>query len=136
MAWADYLFHDLGDKADRLTCLAPSTDAEIKEKISALTSSYTTQLAEDTFRPGTVFESFHYQAKTPISNKALLAGFLMLRLNRCVVSKLSHKVIEADVVYPAVLLAFGRGITLLPTIVGCIQSEHWALTRPSAKWRL
>ena len=42
MAWADYLFHDLGDKADRLTCLAPSTDEEIKEKISASTSSYTT----------------------------------------------------------------------------------------------
>jgi len=42
MAWANYLFNDLGDKADRLTRLAPSTDAEIKEKISASTSPYTT----------------------------------------------------------------------------------------------
>ena len=57
----------------------------------------------------------------------------MLWLNRCVVSKLSHKVIVADVVYPAVLLAFGRGITLLPTIVGCIQSGLWALTKTFCK---
>ena len=66
MAWADYLFIGLGDKADRLTRLAPSTDAEIKERISALKPSYTTDSVEDTFRPGTVFESFHYQGKTPI----------------------------------------------------------------------
>jgi len=30
------------------------------------------------FRPGTFFESFHHQAKILISNRALLAGFLML----------------------------------------------------------
>jgi len=33
------------------------------------------------------------------------------------------------VVYPAVLLAFGRGIILLPMMVGCIQSELWALAK-------
>ena len=42
---------------------------------------------------------------------------------------LSHGVIEAEVVYPVVLLAFGRGITLLSTMMGCIQSEHRALTK-------
>ena len=35
----------------------------------------------------------------------------------------------ADVVYPAVLLAFGRGISLLLTMVGCIQSGLWALAK-------
>jgi len=65
------------------------------------------RIAEDTFRPGIVFESFHYQAKTSFSNRALLAGFLMLWLKRCVVSTLVHEVIVADMVYPAVLLAFG-----------------------------
>jgi len=30
MARANYLFNGLGDKADRLTCLAPSRDAGIK----------------------------------------------------------------------------------------------------------
>ena len=49
MAWANYLFNGLGDKADRLTRLAPSTDAEIRERISASTSSYTTESAEDIF---------------------------------------------------------------------------------------
>jgi len=106
MAWANYLFNDLGDKADRLTRLSPSTDVELKERISASTYSNTTKLNEDTFRPCTIFENFHYQAKTPISNRALLAGFLMLWLKRCIVPTLPHKVIVTDVVYPAVLLAF------------------------------
>jgi len=51
MAWANYLFNGLGDKADRLTRLAPNTDAEIKERISVSISSYTTESNEDTFRP-------------------------------------------------------------------------------------
>jgi len=65
MGWADYLFSCLGDETDRLTRLALSTDAEIKERINASTPSYTIDSIEDTFRPGTVFESFQYQAKTP-----------------------------------------------------------------------
>ena len=39
----------------------------------------------------------------------------------------------ADVAYPAVLLAFGRGIALLPTMVGCIQSGLRALTKTFCK---
>ena len=39
----------------------------------------------------------------------------------------------ADVAYPAVLLAFGRGIALLPTMVGCIQSGLRALTMTFCK---
>jgi len=91
------------------------------------------ELVEDTFTPGTVFESFHYQAKAPISNKALLAGFLMLWLKRCVVPTLPHKVIVANVVYPAVLLAFSQSIALLSMIVGCIQSRLQALTKTFCK---
>jgi len=44
------------------------------------------------------------------------------RCVRCVMPRLSYEVIVADVIYPAVLLAFGRNITLLPAMVGCIQS--------------
>ena len=65
-------------------------------------SSYTTESNEDTFKPDTVFESFHHQARVPISDRALLASFLMLWLKRCVVPTLPHEVIVADVVYPAV----------------------------------
>ena len=42
---------------------------------------------------------------------------------------LSDKVIVTNVVYSTVLLAFGRGIALLPTMVGCIQSRLQALTK-------
>jgi len=120
MAWVDYLFNGLRDKANQLTRLAPSTDAEIKKKISISTSSYTTESAEDTFRPGTVFESFHHQAKIPITNGALLVGFLMLWLKRCVMLTFPYEVIVTGVVYPTILLAFGRSIALLPMMVGCI----------------
>ena len=78
MAWTDYVFNGPGDKANQLTHLTSSTDAKIKERISASTSSYTTESAEDIFRLGIVFDSFHHQAKIPISNRALLARFLML----------------------------------------------------------
>ena len=68
-----------------MTSLAPSSDEEIAERIDASVSSYTTESNEDTFKPDTIFESFHHQAQIPISNRALLAGFLMLWLKRCVV---------------------------------------------------
>ena len=53
----------------------------------------------------------------------------MLWLKRCVVPTLPHEVIVADVAYPVVQLAFGRGIALLPTMVGCIQSGLRALAK-------
>jgi len=42
MAWVNYLYNGLGDKADQLTRLALSTNVEIKERISVSTSTYTT----------------------------------------------------------------------------------------------
>ena len=67
-------------------------------------TSYVTESSEDTFKPDTVFDSFHHQAKIPISDRALLAGFLMLWLKQCIVPALPYEVIVADVVYPAVSL--------------------------------
>jgi len=102
MPWASYLFNGINEKDSPVTSLAPCTDEKIAERIDASVSSYTTESNEDTFRPDTVFESFHHQAQVPISDRALLAGFLMLWLKRCVVPTLPHEVIVADVVYPAV----------------------------------
>ena len=133
MAQANFLFNGLGDKADRLTHLDLCTDMKIEERISASTSSCTKKLAEDTFRPGIIFESFHHQARTPVSNRALLGRFLMLRLKRCIMPTLLHEVIVADVVYLAVLLAFGWDIGLLPMMVGCIQSGLQELTKTFCK---
>jgi len=57
----------------------------------------------------------------------------MLWLKWRVVPTNPHEIIVADVVYPAVLLAFGWGIALLPTMVGCIQSGLQALAKTLCK---
>ena len=112
-----------------MTSLAPTTDEEIAERIDASASSYTTESNEDTFKPNTVFESFHHQTRVPISDRVLLAGFLMLWLKRCVVPTLPHEVIIADVVYPVILLAYGKSIALLPAMMAGIQSGLRALVK-------
>jgi len=53
----------------------------------------------------------------------------MLWLKRCVVPTLPHEVIIADVVYPAVLLAYEKSIVLLPAMVAGIQSGLRALVK-------
>ena len=73
---------------------------------------------EDTFKPDTVFDSFHHQAKIPISGRALLAEFLILWLKWYVVP-----IIVTDVVYPTVVLIHGRPFSLLSAMVGCPQSR-------------
>jgi len=55
MSWVSYLFNSLNEKDSPVTSLAPCTDEEITERISASTSSYTTELNEDTFKPDMVF---------------------------------------------------------------------------------
>ena len=129
MSWASYLFKGINEKDSPVTSLAPYTDEEIAERINASVSSYTTESNEDTFKPDTVFESFHHQARVPISDRALLAGFLMLWLKRCVVPTLPREVIITDVVYPAVLLAYGKSIAHLPAMVAGIQSGLRALVK-------
>ena len=129
MSWASYLFNGINEKDSPVTSLAPCTDEEIAERINASASSYTMESNEDTFKTNTVFENFHHQARVPISDRALLAGFLMLWLKRCVVPILPHEVIVTDVVYPAVLLAYGKSIALLPAMVTGIQSGLRALVK-------
>ena len=85
MSWASYLFNGINEKDSLATSLTPYADEEITERINASTSSNTSESNEDTFRPDMVFESFHHQDRAPISDRALLAGFLMLWLKRCVV---------------------------------------------------
>ena len=102
--------------------LALSTNEEVFERISASTSSYTTESNEDTYKLEMVFESFYHQAKVSMSDQTLLAGCLMLWLKRYVVPTLLHEVIVADVMYPTILLAHGKSIALLLTMVAGIQS--------------
>ena len=129
MSSVSYLFNDINEKSSPMTYLASCTDEEIVERISVSTSSYMIESNEDTFKPSTVFESFHHQARIPISDRALLAGFFMLWLKRYVVPTLPYEVIVADVVYPTVLLAHEKSISLLPAMVAGIQSGLRVLTK-------
>jgi hypothetical protein len=126
--WANYLFPGVEDKRSPIGRLKVATNDEIEERISQTVGFYTTESAEDAFKADTTFESFHHQARTPISDRALLAGFLMLWLKKCVVPTLPHEAISMDVVYPAVMLACGRPIGLLPAMVSCLQSGLRVLT--------
>ena len=111
----------LGEKSGLVTRLATSTNIEIMERISESVTSYATESIQETFKSDTVFDSFHHQAMIPISNRALLAGFLMLWLKKCVVPTLPYKVIIVDVACAAILLAYNWFLGLLPTMAGYPQ---------------
>jgi len=53
----------------------------------------------------------------------------MLWLKRCVAPILPHEVVVADMVCPAVLLAYGKSIALLLAMIAGIQSGLWALIK-------
>jgi len=69
ISWANYLFQDLREKLVSVTLLAASTDTEIEKRISESAISHITESNEDTFRPDTVFDSVHHQAKALISER-------------------------------------------------------------------
>ena len=75
-----------------------------------------------------ILRSFHHQACRPTSRKALLPGFLMVWLKRCVVPSPSSDVIHPTVLLPDVRLVHGRSLGLLPAMVCCIQRGLRALT--------
>lgn len=65
--------------------------------------------------------------QTPISDRGLIVGFLMLWLKRCVIPSLPHDAIAIEVVYSVILLAHGKPLGLLLAIVCKIQSDFWKL---------
>nr|ABD63154.1 hypothetical protein 20.t00006 [Asparagus officinalis] len=126
--WADYLFQNLNRKDVAVSRVAVVSLKDAKARIKAPGATYKTEHAEDDFEASVEFESFHYQATVPISDTALLAGFFMIWLKRCVVPSRPIESILAEVVYPAVLLAHGRPVSLLTAMVGCIQNGLRVLT--------
>jgi len=128
LSWANYMFPGVDDKNVFVTRRGVCTDEEYTARITDSEEFYSTDSNEDIFKPDTLFESFHRQAQTPISDRALLADFLMLWLKKCMVPTLPHEAISIDVVYPKVLLAHGRPLGLLPAMVSCIQSGLRLLT--------
>lgn len=83
---------------------------------------YKTNSNEDEFKANTSFKSFHHQAHTLVSDRALIAGFLMLWLKHYIISSLCHDAITIEVVYLAVLLVHGKPLGLLLVMLCKIQS--------------
>ena len=121
LSWAEYLFQNLSDKNAAVSRREASTPETIQALINDATVHYVSEGIEDDFPAQTEFESFHHQAATPISDMALLAGFLMLWLKRCVVPTRPIDAVMIEVAYPAVLLAHGRPINLLSAMTCCLQ---------------
>ena len=113
-----------------VTVLGICDQATIAKRI--FESPHTLHIADsdqDNFKAGDTFESFHHQAGNAISEKALLAGYLMLWLKRCVVpSSTNFDMLVAEVIYPAVCLAYGRPYSLLTAMIACTQSGLRKLT--------
>ena len=69
------------------------------------------------YERGDVFLSFHCQASRPIFRQALLAGYLLAWLKRCVIPLPPHDGIMSLVILPAVQLVHRHSLGLLPTMV-------------------
>ena len=80
------------------------------------------------YEKGDILRSFHHQARRLMSRKALLAGFLLVWLKRCVVPSSFSDVVLPTVLLPAVCLVCGRSLGLLPAMVCCIQRGLRVLT--------
>src|SRR5436853_1059345 len=81
-------------------------------------SSYLLEDAVAGHAAGSLVESYHYQSTRTISRRALMAGFLMLWLKRCI---LPAEKISANVILPAVLLCFNHSVALLPALIANIH---------------
>lgn len=57
----------------------------------------------------------------PLSEAALLVGFLMIWLKKCVEPSPPYEVIFATVALPAVQLAGSHPVALLPALIGNLQ---------------
>lgn len=74
--WDNDLFQDVDYPEVAVTKLNPLNQTAIKARIANLgATSYVRESDEDGFKVGTSFQNFHYQAKMPIFDKVLMAGF-------------------------------------------------------------
>src|SRR4051812_41650556 len=88
-------------------------DAEGRMGEFGLPLSRVSQVAMGEFPIGFLIESYHYQSTRAISERALMVGFLMIWLKRCI---LPAENINADVVLPTVILCFDHNTALLPVL--------------------
>ncbi|XP_020250925.1 uncharacterized protein LOC109828310 [Asparagus officinalis] len=121
--FANYLFQNLegssSDSVRELDILTVTAVNELVEKSGA--QSYTTASVEGAFPAGTKFRSFLCRAQKSIKPRSLLAGYLALWLKKCVVPHQCSDALPLEVLFPAVQLAHGRELSLLPAMVASIH---------------
>ncbi|XP_020271479.1 uncharacterized protein LOC109846644 [Asparagus officinalis] len=120
--FADYLFKNLEDRSGEVCGLSPLSPGDINRLLEKTNAQSYTSHSEDGFSHGTKFRSYLFQAGVPIRPTTLLAGFLAIWLKRCVVPHQSSDAMPMEVLYPAVQLATGRRLSLLPAMVAAIHS--------------
>src|SRR4051812_24353583 len=117
--WARYLFPNAweGESIVPLKALSVA-EAERRMGKHEILPSSVSQIDMNEFVVGSLIESYHYQSTVILSDRALMAGFLMIWLKCCI---LPAEKIGADVVLPAVLLCFNHSIALLPALMAGIH---------------
>lgn len=118
--WANYLISlDMGNSKRRKENSLDKVDERFQKLERART--YITTQPEGGFDAKITFQIYHYQAVTPMSKEALLAGFLMIWLKKCVVPSHPHEVVLPSVALPAVQLVGHRPIAFLLAMMGNIH---------------
>lgn len=128
--WAGYLFPSgkTGSKTFELHGIMQ--DDVVQARILRYKGSITYICDEDDggFYCNTEFSNYHWQERPPISNKAFVTSFLMIWLKRCILPSPPNEVIQMEAIWPAVCLAFGKPLALVPTMVANIQRRPRRLT--------
>lgn len=125
--WATYLFRNMKERLAIISGHKPADKDEIEGRIAETGDvSYTINSNKGGFNLGTALRSFHYQAGFPLSDRSLIAGFLILWFKRCIVPSLPKNAIAINVLYPVVLLACGWPFGL--AMVNNVQSGLRALS--------
>jgi len=126
-SWGNYLFPNLEDALE--AAHYGVVDEDIFQRMQEHSQGDMVMKEDDgIYEKGDILKSFHHQARRPMSQKALLAGFLLVWLKRCVVPSPSSDAIFLTVLLPAIRLVHGRSLGLLPVMVCCIQRGLCALT--------
>ncbi|ONK56022.1 uncharacterized protein A4U43_C10F3330 [Asparagus officinalis] len=124
-----YLFKNLEKTGETICELEPLARSEIDKLIKKCDArSYTIASAQDRFCAGTKFRTFLLQAEKSIHPKTLLAGYIALWFKKCVVPYQTSDALPIEVLFPAVQLAYGKNLSLLPAMITGIHRGLRQLT--------
>ena len=108
-SWENYLFPNLKSAPGEAHCGVADEDIFRRMKEHAQ-GDIVLEEDDGIYEKSYVHRSFHHQVGQPMSQKALLVGFLSVWLKRCVVPSPSSNVVLPTVLLPAVRLVHGLSL--------------------------